>query len=71
MKKIGCFIQSLDPWGLFIGMQLAKEKNKNLQTYKTSVEFYNLVTKNLEEFFDIYKVYTKDNLEKYFGRYVN
>ena len=67
MKKISCFVPGLEPWGIFTGALLAASKEKNLDRYKLSVEFYNLAAEELEKFLEIYS-YSKTNVGKYFSR---
>jgi hypothetical protein len=66
MKKICCFLQNFQEYGIFIGCQLLKcegEPSKNLKTRK----FYNIISRELEKYLDLYE-YSIENLEKWFER---
>ena len=66
MKKICCFLQDFQEYGVFIGCQLLKCDGEPSKILKT-IKFYNLVNSELEKFLDIYE-YSKENLEKWFER---
>ena len=67
MKKISCFVDGLEPWGVFIGVLLAESKEDDLKKIKSSIEFYNYASSELEKFFEIYE-YNQENLQKWFNR---
>ena len=70
MKKISCYVSGLEPWGVFLGVLLFLSDESNIQRYKASVEFYNKAAEQLELFLEIYS-YNKQNIEKWFARYVS
>jgi len=67
MKLTNCFVDGLEPWGMFAGVLLSRSKEENLNKCKSSVDFYNKTSKELEDFFEIY-TYSVENLEKWFRR---
>ena len=68
VKKIACYVQGYEGYGYFIGCLLSQQTG-NLNQIKKSLEFYNLLTLEIENFFKSY-AYSKQNVEKYFNRFV-
>ena len=72
MRKFCVHVEGFEPYGLFIGLML-QEQRENLtsarkcQKIRESVEFYNLVSEKLADFFTLYE-YNRQNIEKYFSR---
>jgi len=62
-------VKDLEPWGLFTGVMLSQSGKTDLRVYKNSEEFWNLASKELQKFLDIYE-YSKINIEKWFSRYL-
>jgi len=67
MKLTSCFVEGLEPWGMLSGVLLNASKEDNLNQYKSSIDFYNKASKELEDFLEIY-TYSVENLEKWFRR---
>jgi hypothetical protein len=68
MRKLLCFLQDFAPFGVFVGCSLLKFPGNYKKRLK-SIEFYNEVSENLEEFLKFHD-YTIKNLEKWFNRLV-
>lgn len=68
MKKILCFLQDFESYGIFVGCSLL-ECQGNYKKHLKTVEFYNKVSVNLENFLE-FNEYTRENLEKWFDRLV-
>lgn len=66
MKKVVCYVQDFESYGIFVGCLLS-DQNGNLNTVRRSVDFYNLISDELTKFLEIY-LYTIENMEKYFRR---
>ena len=66
MRKISCFVANYEGYGYFVGC-LLQRYTENIERVKKSVEFYNLLTVELENFLEIYE-YSRENCEKYFQR---
>jgi hypothetical protein len=66
MKKLSCFLENFEHFGMFIGCSLLETDGDYKQILK-SVEFYNRVSESLNDFLQ-YNDYTRENLEKWFGR---
>ena len=67
---ISCFLKNLEPYGLFIGSYLSlfsEKSSKDLRRYKNSVEFFNDVSRELENFLEIHD-YSQENIESWFKR---
>ena len=66
MRRVSCYLPGLPGYGYFIGVHLANQRG-NLTKIRSSIDFYNLVSSDLENFLQIYD-YNKENVEKYFSR---
>ena len=70
IQKINCYIESLECFGLFVGMSLASKNAqclKELKRIKDSIKFFNAMTEDLEKFVSRHE-YTVENLEMWFSR---
>ena len=70
MKKISCFLVGFEPFGYFVGALLAESNKDNLPAFKKSVEFYNLISDQLDKFLELHE-YSKENVSKWFNRYAH
>jgi hypothetical protein len=68
MKKLLCFLQDFEAFGIFVGCSLL-ESQGNYQKRLKSIEFYNEVSEKLEDFLK-FNEYTCENMEKWFNRFV-
>ena len=66
--KVSCFLKDFESYGLFIGGLLSISENRDLVNYKKTIQFYNIVSKELEDFLSKFD-YNVENISKWFSRY--
>ena len=71
MKIFNCLIKDFEPFGLFVGASLALKNEsdlRELRKIKSSVEFYNEISEQLEKFLETNE-FNIENLEIWFGKF--
>ena len=68
MRSYSCFVENFEERALFVGC-LLNSYDKGLDRVRKSQAFQSLLISKLAEFDMLYD-YTKESLEKYFGRFV-
>ena len=65
--KISCFLSDFEPFGMFVGGLLSLYQGENILQYKNSIEFYNKISLELENFLSE-NVYTVERISQWIGR---